>query len=64
LYSPPRMMTGHGPGPRPGPQPEPEPESESESEELVEEPGEDLVVVTPGKKKRRRFPWFRVDWGR
>lgn len=64
--NPPRMMTRPGPGlePQPQPQPQPEPESESESEELVEEPAEELVVVMPGKKKRRRFPWFKVDWGK
>ena len=45
-------------------QPALEYESEPESEEHVEEHDEELVVVTPAKKKRRRFPWFRVDWGK
>ncbi|KAF8609267.1 hypothetical protein BDV93DRAFT_518107 [Ceratobasidium sp. AG-I] len=58
--NPPRMVTHTGAVP----QPAPEYESESESEELVGEPAEELVVVTPARKKRRRFPWFRVDWGK
>ncbi|KAG9104907.1 hypothetical protein FRC07_009684 [Ceratobasidium sp. 392] len=25
---------------------------------------DELIVVVPAKKKRRKFPWFKVDWGK